>query len=132
MTNEETIKTLEANYPDACYEQLREAVDTAISALKAQQAAGDTISRCELFNRLANVQTLADAYAVIQGMPASQQEIIRCKECAHWLPHCQLGFDIDNEEYHDYCGKLIPDDEYYAFYRNADDYCSRAERRTDG
>ena len=97
----------------------------------AQQAAGDTISRCELFNRLANVQTIADAYAVIQGMPASQQEIIRCKECVHWLPHCQLGFDIDNEEYHDYCGKLIPDDEYYAFYRNADDYCSRAERKSD-
>ena len=31
----------------------------------SRQAAGDTISRCELFNRLANVQTLADAYAVI-------------------------------------------------------------------
>lgn len=47
VTNEEAIKTLEANYPDACYEQLREAVDTAISALKAQQAAGDAISKSE-------------------------------------------------------------------------------------
>ena len=45
MTNKEAIITLKANYPDACYEQLREAVDAAIEALKAQDAAGDTISR---------------------------------------------------------------------------------------
>lgn len=35
MTNNEAIKTLKANYPDACYGQLREAVDTAINALEA-------------------------------------------------------------------------------------------------
>lgn len=45
MTREEAIETLKANYPSACYEQLREAVDTAIEALKAQDAASDTISR---------------------------------------------------------------------------------------
>lgn len=45
MTNSEAIETLRANYPDACYEQLREAVDKAIKALNAQDATGDTISR---------------------------------------------------------------------------------------
>lgn len=35
MTNKEAVKTLKANYPDACYELLREAVDMAIEALKA-------------------------------------------------------------------------------------------------
>lgn len=45
MTNTEAIQTLRANYPDACFEQLREAVDAAIKALKAQNATGDTISR---------------------------------------------------------------------------------------
>ena len=45
MTREEAIETLKANYPDACYEQLREAVDAAIEALKAQDTAGDTIYR---------------------------------------------------------------------------------------
>ena len=45
MTNKEAIKTLEANYPDTCFEQLREAVDAAIEALKAQDADSDTISR---------------------------------------------------------------------------------------
>lgn len=28
----------------------------------------DLISRCELFNRLASVQTLGEAYGIIQGM----------------------------------------------------------------
>ena len=35
----------------------------------------DLISRCELFNRLAPVQTLADAYAVIQGMPTVEPKL---------------------------------------------------------
>lgn len=34
MTIKEAIETLEANYPDTCFEQLRDAVDVAISALK--------------------------------------------------------------------------------------------------
>jgi hypothetical protein len=34
MTAKEAIEVLKANYPDACFEQLREAVDMAISALK--------------------------------------------------------------------------------------------------
>ena len=58
-------------------------------------------------------------------------ELIRCKDCNFWMPHSQFGYDEDNGTYHDYCAKLVPEDEYYAFYRNADDYCSRAERRTD-
>lgn len=45
MTNTEAIETLKANYPDACYEQLREAVDAAIEALKVQDVTGDMISR---------------------------------------------------------------------------------------
>ena len=45
MTNTEAIETLRANYPDSCFEQLREAVDAAIVALKAQNTSGDTISR---------------------------------------------------------------------------------------
>ena len=32
----------------------------------------DLISRSLLFNRLANVQSLAEAYAVIQDMPAAE------------------------------------------------------------
>lgn len=59
-------------------------------------------------------------------------EVVRCKECIHWFPHTQCGFDEDNGEYHDYCGLLIPDDDYYAYRRKANDYCSYGERREDG
>lgn len=34
----------------------------------------DLISRSLLFNRLANVKTLAEAYAVIQEMPTVEEE----------------------------------------------------------
>lgn len=43
MTIVEVIETLKANYPDACFEQLRDAVDAAIVVLKAQDTAGDTV-----------------------------------------------------------------------------------------
>ena len=36
MTNAEAIETLRANYPDACFGQLREAVDMAIKSLESQ------------------------------------------------------------------------------------------------
>lgn len=68
---------------------------------------------------------------ILEMLPSAQPDIIRCKDCKYWLPHYQLGFDEDNDEYHDYCERLIPDDEYYAFYRDADDFCSRAERKNN-
>lgn len=36
MTREEAIETLKANYPDKCFELLRNAVDIAIKALSAE------------------------------------------------------------------------------------------------
>jgi len=59
-------------------------------------------------------------------------EVVRCRDCIHWFPHTQCGFDEDNDEYHDYCGLLIPDDDYYAYTRKADDYCSYGERKGGG
>lgn len=59
------------------------------------------------------------------------RELIRCKDCKYWLPHVQFGYDADNDEYHNYCERLVPDDDYYAFVREADDFCSRAERKEE-
>lgn len=42
MTSSEAIETLQANYPDSCYGLLRDAVDTAISALQQPE-----IIRCK-------------------------------------------------------------------------------------
>lgn len=68
--------------------------------------------------------------SAIKALPSADAvEVVRCKDCIHWFPHTQCGFDEDNDEYHDYCGLLIPDDDYYAFRRKPDDYCSYGERR---
>ena len=40
MKKEEAIDVLKANYPDSCYELLREAVDVAIEALKEEHEIG--------------------------------------------------------------------------------------------
>ena len=74
---------------------------------------------------------VAKVWDQIKDLPSAQPEIILCRDCKYWLPHEQFGYDEDNEEYHDYCAKLVPEDEYYAFRRHADEWCSRAERREE-
>lgn len=104
MTLEEAIKTLETNYPDACFEQLREAVDAAIEALKAQDAAGDTISRAAAIEAIlsrTNCKSVRDLYEynaehdlhmmwtggivdaidMVIGVPSAEQE--DCSTCKH-------------------------------------------------
>lgn len=61
----------------------------------------------------------------------SSIDIVQCKDCKHWQPHEQYGYDEDNGEYHDYCRLLVPEDEYYAFRRKADDFCSYGEREDE-
>lgn len=65
------------------------------------------------------------------GVLRKHEELIRCKDCKYWLPHSQFGNDEYYDEYYDYCGRLVPDDDYYAFTRNADDFCSRAKRKEE-
>lgn len=138
MNNKEAIRTLKANYPDACFEQLREAVDAAISALKAQQAAGDAISRRAALDALRtcyDTETVTmsngdeyinyeDAVGEIEQLPSAQPEIIHCRDCKHWregdaYSYCQKLFN---------CGVL----DVYDYMRADDDFCSEAERRTNG
>lgn len=64
----------------------------------------------------------------ISQPPADVVEVVRCKGCKYWLPHTQCGSDEDNDEYHNYCNYHMPDDEWYAGYWEADDYCSYGER----
>lgn len=69
---------------------------------------GDLISRAELFNRLATVQTLADAYAVIQGMPTVDAvPVVRCRNCCfsqrinEWVYECYV-LNVDRM-FNQYC-----------------------------
>lgn len=68
----------------------------------------DLISRCELFNRLANVKDLGEAFAVIQGMPTAQPE----QKKGTWIE-----FDSDNDKYDEIkcnrCEKIFTVDAYH-------------------
>ena len=77
-----------------------------------------------------HVGTPGGALKLIVDAPEVVSEIIRCRDCTYWMPHTQLGYDEDDGTYHDYCANLIPEDEYYAFTRDADDFCSRGVRRS--
>lgn len=89
MTAEEAIATLKANYPDACYEQLREAVDTAIEALGKDI----NVPSKSALDHIHNV-VMDDAYRrgyrdgkdtnvptwipVSERLPACEQEVLIC------------------------------------------------------
>lgn len=47
----------------------------------------DLISRCELFNRLAPVQTLGEAYGIIQGMDTVDAVPVRHGRWIHRTPN---------------------------------------------
>lgn len=62
----------------------------------------DLISRCALFNKLATVQTLGEAYGVIQGMDTVDAvPVVRCRDCKYhdgircfrWNSTIITGFD---------------------------------------
>lgn len=54
-------------------------------------------------------------------LPPAQPEIIRCKDCKYWREH---KYAKETKRYIPFCG-------FNAIYTKADDFCSRAERKTD-
>ena len=150
MTNEEAIETLKRNYPPEWVEQLREAVDTAISALQTQDVpdtnVGDMISRSDAIDA---VETKIKKWNAVDGegyhvgiglrytdvistlteLSPAQPEIIHCKVCKWW--------DKKDDSNYGYC--MAMEHEYYpskwevGIYRKykGDFYCADAERRTD-
>lgn len=82
---------------------------------------GDLISRCELFNKLATVQTLGEAYGIIQEMPTVDAvEVVRCKDCkfSDWYTA------MDGNQYC-YCT------EHDSSGHQKNDYCSYGEKDGD-
>lgn len=57
----------------------------------------------------------------LKKLPSAQPEIIRCKDCKYWREHKYFRV---TKGYVPFCG-------FNAIYTKADDFCSRAERRTD-
>ena len=63
----------------------------------------------------------------LKVLPSAQPEIIRCKDCKHYVIHTFFGRSQG------WCERLCDEfDKSLARGTEADDYCSRAERREDG
>ena len=67
-----------------------------------------------------------------ENLPSTQPEIIRCKDCKHWIPYDWMFSEVwRSKNMADY-----PEDEigcnYCDMAMKANDFCSRGERRTDG
>ena len=75
----------------------------------------DLLSRCKLFNKLATAQTLADAFAVIQGMePEDAEYVVRCRNCIH----------LRTRQNEPYCSQSVT-------FVNEDDFCAWGEEKGD-
>ena len=73
--------------------------------------------------------TGAEIREVINSQPTIQPEIVRCKDCKHWIPYDWMFSEMwQSRNIADY-----PEDEigckYCDMSMKADDYCSRAEKR---
>ena len=69
------------------------------------------------------------ARKLIDEQPTIQPEIVRCKDCKHWIPYDWMFSEVwRSKNMADY-----PEDEigcnWCDMAMKADDYCSRAERR---
>lgn len=68
----------------------------------------------------------------IKGLSSAQPETIYCKDCKYWMPYDWMFSEIwRSRNMDDYSEKEIGC-QYCDMSMKADDFCSRAERRTDG
>ena len=87
---------------------------------------GDLISRCELFNKLATVQTLGEAYGIIQGMEiVDAVEVVRCRDCKHR----PTGTNRDDLEFPDDKCPCQCEDFWYSWKPSDDWFCGNGERK---
>ena len=92
MTRKEAVETLRANYPDKCFESLRNAVDIAIESLEADvpdKNVGDMISRQ---GALSMLSTDLDKIPMINNSANDmirRDERIMCIDTIRALPSAQ-------------------------------------------
>ena len=75
--------------------------------------------------------TGAEIREVINSQPTIQPDIVRCKDCKHWIPYDWMFSEMwQSKNIADY-----PEDEIGCaccdMAMKANDFCSRAERRTE-
>ena len=96
----------------------------------------DTISRAKAIDicrapHMRNADCSDFEMAIMMLPPAQPERIIHCKDCKHWIPYDWMFSEVwQSRNINDY-----PEDEigcnYCDMAMKADDFCSRAERRTE-
>ena len=106
-----------------------EIIELADKALE-QQPCEDTISRQAAIDVVKGIDRSFVKY--IEELPPAEPEIIRCKDCKHWIPYDWMFSEVwQSKNIADY-----PEDEigcnYCDMAMKANDFCSRGERKNDG
>ena len=91
--------------------------------LISRQAAIDALYHVDEYN--------GRSVEAIRKLPPAQSEIVRCKNCKHWIPYDWMFSEVwQSKNIADY-----PEDEigcnYCDMTMKANDFCSRGERRTE-
>ena len=132
-----------------CFDESEEPQYRALSeAIKilSNRADGDTISRQAAIEAMRCMQTYklfdgdemllidkAEAMTELMMLPSAQPDIIRCKDCKHQVKEWRTDKRLKDGGY-TVCGCGVVGDAcgYWALLGQDDDYCSMAERGTDG
>ena len=107
-------------------------MDDMISRQKAIDALGEKPLAWEQGEYEEGLQTQWESdVEAIKALPSAQPEIIYCKDCKHWIPYDWMFSEVwQSKDIADY-----PEDEIGCNYcdtaMKANDFCSRAERRTE-
>ena len=97
-----------------------------MSDLISRQAAIEAVMECYDNDELFEVYE-----EKLRELPSAQPEIIRCKDCKHWIPYDWMFSEVwQSKNIADY-----PEDEIGCnlcdVAMKANDFCSRGERRTE-
>ena len=101
----------------------------------SRQAAIDALRKMQTYKLFSGDDMLlidqAGAQTELMLLPSAQPEIIYCKDCKHWIPYDWMFSEIwRSRNMADY-----PEDEigcnWCDMAMKANDFCSRAERRTE-
>jgi len=99
-----------------------------MSDLIDRQAAIDVLNSFDVLDGHTDKEEIKER---IEQLPPSQPEVVRCKDCKHWIPYDWMFSEVwQSQSINDY-----PEDEmgckWCDMSMKANDFCSRAERRTE-
>lgn len=103
----------------------QQAIDVFKKELTTGEQKGNYVTIC-------SAVSFEGAKQILEALPSVQpQPIVRCEDCKYWMPYDWMFSEIwRSQNINDYSEDEIGC-QYCDMTMKADDFCSRAERRTD-